>query len=517
MEPGHRIHVVVALARPRLNAALTVLAVCALLLTLTACAGASADPAADRQIVGLLDDQVTAAAIRSSPDDPMYFDSGVWVNSTTTCWSCSNGGLATAAATLWRATGRTRPDLLSEAVQTIDTAIATRQADDGSFSPPRGSADGQTPPIATMFFGVEMGATLDVLSPVLDSSRAARWKDSLARAANYLINSGNTIWYANGNINLGYTELLYMAARATGNPRFRDAYESSLAFVLAPPQDRFPGDGLQIARQPSNPDGSDGAGYLAENGPGGAGFDPEYTELQLDAACRLYLLSGDTRVLRLANLLANMLMTRVGQGWMLDTSAGTRHTEASRQVPFLTSALAVLGWWAGRGDLAGQVSSQLASTAGQYALPWYQTNDVFRRALGNDISVIALAAGPDSLSAAAPAATAGATTPGHAQAALTHKVGMVWAVTLTGNRRLTSRGVRVRVRGRIHSAVRRGHRVVRIQRRRHHRWRTVRRTKAANGAFRARVMLPRSANRYSVRLRAVVRGVGVSRTLRLSR
>jgi hypothetical protein len=517
VDQQRRIHAAMALVRPRLNAVLGLLAMCALFLTLTACAPASADPTADRQTVGLLDDQVTAAAVRSSPDDPMYFDSGVWVNSTTTCWSCSNGGLATAAATLWRATGGTRPDLLSEAVQTIDTAIATRQNRDGSFSPPPGSADGQSPPVATMFFGVEMGATLDALSAALDPARRDRWADSLARAADYLINSGNTIWYANGNINVGYTELLYMAARATGNPRFRDAYESSLAFVQAPPQDRFPGDGLQVARQPSNPDGSDGAGYLAENGPGGAGFDPEYTELQLDAACRLYVLSGDTRVLRLANLLANMLMTRVGPGWMLDTSGGTRHTEANRQVPFLTSALAVLGWRAGRGDLAGQVSAQLASTARQYALPLNQSNDVFRRALGNDISVIALAAGLDSLSAAAPGATPAAMTGSVAKAALSRKLRVVWAVTLKGSRRLTSHGLRVRVRGRIHSSVPRRDRLVRIQRRSHRRWRTVRRTKAANGAFRSRVMLPRSANRYSVRLRAVVPGVGVSRTLRLSR
>jgi hypothetical protein len=200
-----------------------------------------------------------------------------------------------------------------------------------------------------MFFGVEMGTVLTEVAPALDPGRQAAWTDSLARAADYVVNGGFSTWYANGNLNLGDVELLYLAWRATGAPRFQTAYESAWSFVLAPPQDKFPGDGLRIVKEPSNPDGSDGAGYLAENGPGGVGFDAEYSELQLDVASRLYLLSGDARALRLANLLVNMLLPRVGSDWLLDTSGGTRHTEPNRKVPFLTSALAVLGWRAEEG------------------------------------------------------------------------------------------------------------------------------------------------------------------------
>jgi len=476
-------------------------------LSATSCASATSDPAAVRQATSLLDSQVTAAATKSSPDDPTYLASGEWLNSTTTCWSCSNGGLATAAATLWRSTGMTRSDVLQEATGTIDTAIATRQGADGSFSPPPGTADGQPAGIATMFFGVEMGTTLLQLSPGLDPARQAAWAASLGRAADYVISSGFSTWYANGNINLGYVELLYLAWRATGASRFLTAYENAFGFVLDPPQDRFPGDGLRIVKQPSSADGSDGAGYLAENGPGGVGFDAEYSELQLDVACRLYLLSGDPRALRLANLLVNMLLPRVDDSWQLDTSGGTRHTDPNRKVPYLTSALAVLGWRAGRADLARLVASHLAATTTQYGFSWNQTNDVFRRALGNDVSVILLAADADAADAAPPR-----------KARAKKKARARRAVTLSGSRRLTSRGLRVTLRGTIRRALGHRRRVEKVEwYRRHKGWKTVKTMRRPAGRFHCTVMLPRSMARHGVSLRLVVRGVGRSATLRIPR
>jgi hypothetical protein len=488
--------------------ALTALATCAA----PACASPAGDPTAVGQTVALLDAQVTAAATKDSAGDPTYFESGEWRTSTTTCWSCSNGGLATAAATLWRATGMTRPDLLQRATETVDTAIATRQASDGSFSPPADSADGQPPGIATMFFGVEMGTTLIALAPALDPGRQAAWASSLARAADYVINGGFSNWYANGNINLGYVELLYLAWRATGASRFQAAYEDAWSFVLSPPQDRFPGDGLRVVKEPSMPDGSDGSGYLAENGPGGVGFDAEYSALQLDVASRLYVLSGDPRALRLANLLVNMLLPRVGTDWLLDTSGGTRHTEANRKVPFLTSALAVLGWRAGRADLASRVNSHLAVTTTQYRFSWNQANDVFRRALGNDISVIILA---DGLDVPAPAAAAPATPAAKARRARTVKPR---AVALSGSRALTGRRLRVTLRGTIGRATAHRRQVLRVQwYRRGKGWRTVKTIRVRGQRFRCVVMLPRSAARHHVTLRVVVRGVGKSAILRLPR
>jgi hypothetical protein len=484
---------------------------CAALFSTASTASAAADPVAVRQTLALLDSQVTAAATKSSADDPTYFDSGQWLNSTTTCWSCSNGGLSTAAATLWRATGSTRTDLLQKATVTIDTAIATRQGPDGAFSPPPGSADGQPPGIATMFFGVEMGTVLIELAPTLDPARQAAWTSSLARAADYVVNGGFSTWYANGNLNLGDVELLYLAWRATGESRFQTAYETAWSFVLQPPQDRFPGDGLHIVKEPSSPDGSDGAGYLAENGPGGVGFDAEYSELQLDVACRLYLLSGDPRALRLANLLVNMLLPRVGADWLLDTSGGTRHTEPNRKVPFLTSALAVLGWRAGRGDLAGLVTSHLAATTTQYGFAWNQTNDVFRRALGNDVSVIAMAAGLD----AAPAAVEPVEPP---PSRGVRKAKARRAITLSGRWKGISGSPRLALYGTIHRTLGHRSRVVRVQRYRAQRgWKTVKRVRVTGRHFRCSIPVSRSAGRHRVTLRGIARGLPPSATLRLAR
>ena len=142
-----------------------------------------------------------------------------------------------------------------------------------------------------MFFGLEFGTTYHLLASDLDPATRTSWQASLTAAANYLINSGDTTWYANGNINLGYTEFLYLVWQATGNTTYEQAYNASWNFTMNPPKNRFPGSGLVITQQPTQADGSDGMAYLTEAGVGGNGFDPDYTQTQLDTACRLYLLS----------------------------------------------------------------------------------------------------------------------------------------------------------------------------------------------------------------------------------
>lgn len=372
-------------------------------LALSLPGSAAASPAAAATLnssTGLLSSALSAYA---GPDGG--FAHGIWNSPNTVCWSCNEGGPASAAATLYVLTGARQPQLLSEAEQTIDTAIATRQAVDGSFSGPSG--DTQSPDIATMFFGDEEGNAYLQLAPVLDPVRRARWRSSLMAAAMYLIRHGNLTWYTNGNINLGNTELFYLAWRASANPMFYAAYTQAWNFTLYPPQSQWPGRGLHFARVPTRADWSDGAGYLSETGPGGTGFDAEYTSLQLDEAARLYLLSGDPRALRLANALVNMLLARITAGYWLDTSGGTRHTEANRQVPLLTSAFAVLGLDGGRSDLLARIAPQLAQEAGTVLAPWNAYGEVYRRGLGTDVSVVALAAGlPHPVGWAAPPAAA---------------------------------------------------------------------------------------------------------------
>lgn len=318
------------------------------------------------------------------------FSNGVWNSPNTICWSCNQGGPASAAATLYMLGGRTQPLLLQEAEATIDTAIATRQQPNGSFLGPPG--DTQTADVATMFFGVEEGNAYLTLLPVLDPARRARWAASIAAAAAFLVHNGNLTWYTNGNINLGNTELFYLAWRATGSPYYQALYEQAWNFTLYPPQSQWPGRGLVLVRTPTRSDWSDGAGYLTETGAGGTGFDAEYTSLQLDEAARLYLLSGDPRALRLANVLVNMLLPRVEPDFWLNTSGGTRHTEPDRQVPLLSSAFAVLALDGGRADLLPDVMPALNEALATITAPANAYGEVYRRGLGTDISVIALAA-----------------------------------------------------------------------------------------------------------------------------
>jgi hypothetical protein len=362
-------------------------------LTSVVAAGAGASSALAATMVktagtgalNLLSSEVFAYATSLGP-----YQNGIWQTSNTVCWACNQGGPATAAATVYMLTGRSRPATLRAAEGTIDRAIATRQRPDGSFLGPPG--DTQSPDVATMFFGVEEGNTFLELSPVLDPARRARWKASLAAAAGYLIHNGNLNWYTNGNVNLGNAELFYLAWRATGDPRLEAAYNQALTFALHPPQSTWPGRGLVVDKQPTRADGSDGAAYLTETGDGGTGFDPEYTSLQVDVATRLYMLSGDPAMERLANMLVNMLLTRVNRStMMLNTSSGTRHTEPARWVPLITSSFAVLGLRAGRTDLLSYVLPQLHEIEATYAQSWNDYGEVYRRALGNDVSVMALA------------------------------------------------------------------------------------------------------------------------------
>jgi hypothetical protein len=346
---------------------------------------AAAAPAAAAQSLALLTSEVSAYAGALGA-----YRNGIWATSNNLCWACNQGGPATAAATVYMLTGKSHPNLLREAEATVDTAIATRQLPDGAFAGPPG--DPQSPEVATMFFGVEEGNIYLELSPVLDRVRRARWQASIAAAASYLIHHGNLTWYTSGNINLGNAELFYLASKATGSSVFAGAYQQALSFAISPPQDRWPRRGLMIVRQPTRADGSDGAGYLTETGAGGTGYDTEYTQLQLDIASRVYLLSGDPRLLHLSNLLVNMLLPRINSSFMLNTSGGTRHTEHAREVPLLTSAFAVLGLHGGRGDLVPLIIPELAELQQAYADPINDHGEVYRRALGNDVSVIALAA-----------------------------------------------------------------------------------------------------------------------------
>ncbi len=75
---------------------------------------------------------------------------------------------------------------------------------------------------------------------------------------------------------------------------------------------------------------------------------------------------------------------------MLNTSGGTRHTQPHRQVGFQDSAAVVLSLFDGRSDLAPLAVADLSAETNWFK--WAsQDNPVFRRALGDSLSVAALA------------------------------------------------------------------------------------------------------------------------------
>jgi|SRR5579862_944455 len=343
--------------------------VTALAVGVAPCAAAP-QPAADWSLVpktvSLLRASIDALATRAGPHDQQYFANGIWHSADDTGLWDYQVGPGAAAAVLWRTTGERDQHLFELAVQTFDRAIADHRLPDGSFGPgPDPKPDTQSTDIATIWFGTELGTTYLELAPALGATRRAQWLRALTGGADWLIRHDLT-WYVNGNDNLGQAELYYLAWRASGKANYQHAYNTELSFTLDPPQDRWKGFGLHLldpagasTRTPMRTVRLLGpAGYIAESGGGAPGFDPYYTQTQLDALTRLYVLSHDPRVLRVANLLVNAELPLVDSTWWLNTSDGTRHTLPNAHAPFITPALAVLGLLGLRPDLAQLAPSQ---------------------------------------------------------------------------------------------------------------------------------------------------------------
>ena len=294
---------------------------------------------------------------RKDDADRRFYADGVW-HGPSGCWPCATGP-AGLGAVLW-SLGKL-PDAAHRAavVETFDHAIAARQQANGSYGKETNSEA-----INVAFFAPVLGSALLVLGDRIPAASRERWRRSLLRSARFLRNNKELQWYVNGNINLAYALTLYVTWRATGDRSIRSLYRRQLDFVEHPPG-RWSEHGLELRRRPARSDGADGRGYLAESGPGGTGYDPEYTQLTLDVLSRLYVMSGDREILRLTNLLTNQTLPGVDERWNLLTT-GTRHPEPDRYVPYTTPALTVLGRLGGRKDLAPRVDEHIARIAATY-------------------------------------------------------------------------------------------------------------------------------------------------------
>ena len=348
-------------------------------------AAADATPSLDATALSLmpglkttLGRTVESYRTRSSGTDPRYYADGDWINGNPACWVCRTGpGLGAAALV------DTQPDLLPLVVATMNRAITDHQVANGSFTSTDNSAG-----INTTWFVNNLGTVYLLLGDKVDAVTRARWASSIAAGVDFLLNNRETVWYVNGNINLAYTQSLWLAWTITGVSRYRTAYEASWEFTLRPPQPRWTGFGLVVERAPTRTDGADGSGYLSEGG----GFDPDYAQLQLDVLAAFYAVSREPRALWLMNVLMNKELTRVDSTWTLDARNGSRH---SLLEPFMTSAMSVLALSGSRPDLVARLGSHLARVDVQYRNALTFTHINFYRGvgswLGTPLTYVALA------------------------------------------------------------------------------------------------------------------------------
>lgn len=364
----------------------------ALALPIAGCDASQAVPG----VSSTLKSSLTNFAGQNKIPTQRYFRDGVWTTTDVPGpWEKTDAGPPLAAARLWAATGKTDAVAFGQAVSTYETAMATRQAADGMFG---------SDPIASTWFANSLGQAYLLLKDRLSAAQRSAWSSSIARAADYLTASTNAAYYPNGNIAVSYAELFYLAYAATGDARFSTAYDKALLNAYHPRQDMYPGRGWVQTKAATKADGSDGAGYFTEQGSGGVGFDAEYTMSQLDVASNLWLASKDPRALVMTNELLNQLLPRVTdrttdprfpRHYMLDTSNGTRHTEASRYVLFDTPAVALLAWSGKRPDLVAMSVGQVTdvNTYFREELGW-PSNPVHYADLGRDVGAMLLAAAP---------------------------------------------------------------------------------------------------------------------------
>ena len=293
-----------------------------------------------------------------SPTNPI----GLWIGGDPVSWRVSSGPGAAAAAL-----GATDPTLAQAAIQTFTALIAAHQLPNGAFDRVAG-ASSPSPTgndVQTMFVASDLGMALWSLHSVLPPDVVAAWTASLVAAAQYLVDHKNLSWYTNGNIVVGNALVMALAAWATGSAAFAADEQAALAFAEDPPQDRWPGAGLVVTPATAT---TPAAGYFTERSSTDSwGFDANYTQLQLDQLCRLYLVTRSASLLPLIKELTNQLLPRVNtKTWLLNTSGGTRVATPGRLIPFTTPALELLAAFGGEAADVPLAESHLESEPGPF-------------------------------------------------------------------------------------------------------------------------------------------------------
>lgn len=312
----------------------------------------------------LIEDLERAWATKTSSTDRVFYLSGEWVTDPpSTLIGRSQGGPASAAAAAWRYGGRLNGGQLGIARDSIDWALAN------------GARFGLgTDVIETMMFAHELGTTrLLIPTSVLGVERAKRWDDALTAAGDLC--AFHSRWLSNGNINLGYCLAIYLAGRVSGLQRFHDAFKPAWDLT---------GRYLVTTQEPSWTTQTVGAAYFTENG----GYDPAYTQVQLDTLARLAVLTGDPFHVGTVNLLFNQIRKDVDKAFTLDTSYGSRHKATTWQrVPFTTPAAALLAA-RGRKDLQVYADAQWPAVDAAFRATAGYSNVAMMKNLGGQVGTL---------------------------------------------------------------------------------------------------------------------------------
>jgi hypothetical protein len=196
-----------------------------------------------------------------------------------------------------------------------------------------------------MMFMQDLGTTILLLDGKTDATKMTTWKAALREGADLV--AINADWYSNGNINLGYTLVTYLAWRILGDAKYdwREVLQDAKTPAPHSGGDPTRPYGLVVETSPSWPLGSDGVAFFTEQKQPGwpVGYDGEYTMVQLDVLTRLALLTGDPDVTLLASQLLNKTLERTNlTTWIVDCANGTRHTATPWDRLLLSPAMHVL-------------------------------------------------------------------------------------------------------------------------------------------------------------------------------
>jgi len=186
------------------------------------------------------------------------------------------------------------------AQETVDLAIARHQLPDGDFD--NGTHAAGSSGVSGGFWAEAEGLVALVLRPYIRRPLFADWVGSMERYADYLMRSGETKWYANGNVVLRTAVVLletYRLAELNGGrnaARLWRAYTFELRF-LTDPATRGKGERWSWLGYGERSNGNGGTWFVetADSRPNRpplcangdrpcSGFDPNYTEAQLNDA-----------------------------------------------------------------------------------------------------------------------------------------------------------------------------------------------------------------------------------------